>query len=957
MPEPKTNIKNFKDYLSRSGLINFYESLDGIFILIEPSTTEIVYENPYSAKFFLQETNKTKDLIQRFSPFEQKAIQNIIDKINGKEAENGSVKISVKNGNEIILRFQKVVIGKKELIVVFSTQKDCVIPQLVRLEKNYLNTLYKISKLTSKIRENEEDAFSQIVNEIAGIFSSGTIWIRLKINGKFYVSENFNNKNRIFSQRIKTPYKTGGYMEIGLTEKDSRLKGIYFTVEEEKVFDEIIERIEDALLQKYLHEKLAQNEERYRSIIQRAIDAIIVTDEIGDVIDANIKSEELFGLSKEELFQKNIAELIPEFNHEEIIELLNSVNNSGRNSSGLIEKNIAKKRKQIRVEISVASWKAENKNYFSFFIRDITQRKKNEEQIIYRSKFEQLLARISARFIEGGISNIEKNIEYALKKLGLFLGSEHACVYILDKNKLTCQFEWAISKDKRIIDLSNNLEIRSFSDILNTLTRNSAIVFSRRNAPKKILPFLRIRKIKSVLSLALYNSDDFIGFISFEFADKFYKMNRNDLSLLMLFSKMIGSEIRQFFGEIERRKIESQMRKLQEAIKQSANAIVITDINGNIEYVNPKFEEITKYSFDEVKGKNPKILKSGYTSKEEYEKLWKTITSGKEWKGIFKNRAKDGTYFWENAIITPVFNEKGEITNFLAVKENITENIKMKNQLDLARKMEAIGQLAAGVAHEINTPMQFISDNTEFVANSFQSLSAALKEMSEKFYELLDKETAQKVNNAIEEIKEKYDWNFILEEIPAALEQSNEGIERVTKIIKTLKDFSHPSLDAKSRADINKAINDTVLISRNAWKYVAEMETNLSKEIPPVNCYVDKLNQAILNIIVNAAQAIEEKFGKNNSEKGLIKVETYKEDNFAVIKISDNGIGIPKENLDKIFDPFFTTKEVGKGTGQGLALVHDIIVNKHKGEIYVESEPKVGTVFTIKIPINEEENE
>lgn len=189
------------------------------------------------------------------------------------------------------------------------------------------------------------------------------------------------------------------------------------------------------------------------------------------------------------------------------------------------------------------------------------------------------------------------------------------------------------------------------------------------------------------------------------------------------------------------------------------------------------------------------------------------------------------------------------------------------------------------------------------------------------------------------------------------MEQSNEGIERVTKIIKTLKDFSHPSLDAKAQADINKAISDTILISRNAWKYVAEVKTNLSPDIPNVNCYVDKLNQAVLNIIVNAAQAIEEKFRGNNSEKGLIKVETYKEDNFAVIKISDNGIGIPKENLDKIFDPFFTTKEVGKGTGQGLALVHDIIVNKHNGEIYVESESNVGTVFTIKIPINGEENE
>jgi signal transduction histidine kinase len=264
--------------------------------------------------------------------------------------------------------------------------------------------------------------------------------------------------------------------------------------------------------------------------------------------------------------------------------------------------------------------------------------------------------------------------------------------------------------------------------------------------------------------------------------------------------------------------------------------------------------------------------------------------------------------------------------------------------------MEAIGALAAGIAHEINTPMQFISDNTNFIKESFESFSEYLMELNLK---LLEDEniTIEELQEFNKQKEEELDLNFLMEEIPEAIGQTIEGIERVTKIIKSMKEFSHPSSKDKVLTDLNKNIENTVTITKNEWKYAAEVEMNLSSELPLVKCLPDEINQVLLNITVNAAQAIEEKLGKHPESKGKISFSTFVEGDFAVITIEDSGIGIPKENLQKIFDPFFTTKDIGRGTGQGLAIAMDIIVNKHGGILDVESEPNVGSKFTIKLPI------
>ncbi len=201
---------------------------------------------------------------------------------------------------------------------------------------------------------------------------------------------------------------------------------------------------------------------------------------------------------------------------------------------------------------------------------------------------------------------------------------------------------------------------------------------------------------------------------------------------------------------------------------------------------------------------------------------------------------------------------------------------------------------------------------------------------------------------------EEADLDFLMEEIPPALEQALTGIERVSKIVRAMKEFSHPGSEEKNAVDINRAIENTITVARNEWKYVAEMKLDLAPDLPLVPCLVGEFNQVILNIIVNAAQAIAGVVGDNSGRKGLITVTTRNADGWAEIRVSDTGPGIPPEAQARIFDPFFTPKDVGKGTGQGLALAHSVIVDKHGGALTFETEEGKGTTFIIRIPLSKE---
>jgi signal transduction histidine kinase len=264
-----------------------------------------------------------------------------------------------------------------------------------------------------------------------------------------------------------------------------------------------------------------------------------------------------------------------------------------------------------------------------------------------------------------------------------------------------------------------------------------------------------------------------------------------------------------------------------------------------------------------------------------------------------------------------------------------------------SQKLEAIGQLAAGIAHEINTPIQYIGDNLRFLKLSMESIIAVLKAYKEVIEVTGPKgDTAKKLL----ETEEKADLDYLLEETPRAIQQSLEGVERISNIVLSVKSFAHPGIQERVQFDINKSIESTVNVSRNAWKYVADMELKLDPNIPLVFGYPGEFNQVILNLIINAVHAIEDAKLKTG-QKGKITISTSIEKDSVLITIADTGKGIPKEIQHRIFEPFFTTKDPGKGTGQGLAIAHRYIVELHKGQIYFVSEESKGTTFFVKIPI------
>lgn len=315
-----------------------------------------------------------------------------------------------------------------------------------------------------------------------------------------------------------------------------------------------------------------------------------------------------------------------------------------------------------------------------------------------------------------------------------------------------------------------------------------------------------------------------------------------------------------------------------------------------------------------------------------------------------------GNSRWMHAVKVPMEISGDNSRYILGIVTDLTERKELENRLRHSQKMESIGQLAAGIAHEINTPTQYVSDNTLFVRDSFSSI----KELLEKYNELLNVAKVtnldRKLVTEIEDRIERCDLDFLLEEVPQAVEQSLEGVLRISKIVQSMRTFAHPGAMEKQPTDINKAIESTVLVAHNEWKYVAELETAYDATLPLVPCLLDEFNRVILNMVINATHSISEVVGKDPRVRGKLTIKTKRiGDEWVEIQISDTGTGIPPEVQNRIFDPFFTTKEVGKGTGQGLAISHNVIVEKHGGEITFETERGFGTTFSIRLPLKTEE--
>ncbi len=428
---------------------------------------------------------------------------------------------------------------------------------------------------------------------------------------------------------------------------------------------------------------------------------------------------------------------------------------------------------------------------------------------------------------------------------------------------------------------------------------------------------------------------------------------------------VMASRIRQMFSESEQRaaaeherlaqvvsrrerELERSKEELQRIVETTNATPFVLDVErARFAYVGPQIEEALGITVPEClcDGVLDRIAPRDRAA--ELRELLDTATDSFEVESEILR--VDGAPIEVRWVVSVPETESGRLLRGLVL--DVSEQRAMQRELAQAQKLESIGQLAAGIAHEINTPTQYVGDNTRFLEDAFESLRMVI-DCAEGVADRVDQNRGDLAE--IEEMRralDEADVPYLREEVPRAISQSLHGIERVRRIVQSMKEFSHPGVDGKTSVDLNRAIESTITVATNEWKYVADVEMEFDQTLPPITCLVSEINQAVLNIVINAAHAIADTDRVASGGKGAIIVSTRRVGECVELRIRDNGPGIPDDVQGRIFDPFFTTKEVGRGTGQGLAIAHNIVVKRHGGSLEFQSAIGEGTSFVITLPI------
>lgn len=370
-------------------------------------------------------------------------------------------------------------------------------------------------------------------------------------------------------------------------------------------------------------------------------------------------------------------------------------------------------------------------------------------------------------------------------------------------------------------------------------------------------------------------------------------------------------------------------------------------------FINQKAFQLTGYTSDEIlSGQGWFALIHSDDRPKVQAAFDKCNRNGRGFEIEYRIVKKDGKIADVIDRVDPAFNDKAEVAGFYGICMDITGKKQARRDLERTQMLQNLGKLTAGIAHEINTPIQFIGDNLRFLSDSFNDVITLLDEYQALKLAAVGVVAKDKLEN-VKNAEDKADLGFIAGEIPQAIKQSIDGIKTVSSMIAAMRDFSHIDERRIAFADLTKALNSTIAILRNEIKYVADVKTQIADSLPMVMCCVDDIQQVFLNLIINASHSMKDVIN-SGGKRGLITVSSSVQGENVVFSISDTGTGIPEDIRQKIFEPFFTTKGHCQGTGQGLAIVHSIITEKHRGRLELETEEGVGTTFTIYLPIDGE---
>lgn len=713
------------------------------------------------------------------------------------------------------------------------------------------------------------------------------------------------------------------------------------------------DRIEQAVHQRAneFRESMATTE----VIIANALDAHILMDQEGTIMGWNPQAERIFGWSGEQVIGRRLSETIVPPGYREAHERgLRHFVETGEGP--VLNKRIEiaglhKAGHEFPVEISITAVSKQEGYAFSAFIRDITQRKEQECRQAVEHAITQLLSESNS--LEAAAPDI-------LRTVCVNLDWSVGAMWKLDQEGqvLRCIEVWScrdadsaefIERTRRSgfalgIGLPGRVWQSRKVEWIADITRDS-------NFPR--VPYAATAGLRAGFAFPITSHDQVYGVMEF-----FAKVPREpDRKLLDMVENLAG-QLSQFLARTrEEQKVRVAKDQAEQAAREKAQILAtveaffigVTD-QGIISEWTGRAEDIFGISLRDAIGRPLRDLPIEWGWDEILEALRKagdTLTKVQ----LHKTRltvpgAKEK---FIKLTVSPLCEDRG--VGYVIMGEDITERLVLEHDLAQAQKLESIGQLAAGIAHEINTPTQFVGDNVRFLSDSFSDIGRLLDQYQRLLAAAKTGACPKDLIETCEAANRGADLEYLLAEIPKAITQSAEGIGRVATIVRAMKEFAHPGNTEKVAVNLNKAIESTVTVARNEWKYVADLETKLDPSLPPVPCLVGEFNQVVLNMIVNATHAIADAV-KGTGQKGTITIATGLVGKFAEIRITDTGTGIPEAIRHKIFDPFFTTKGVGKGTGQGLAIARSVVVDKHGGTITVDSEVGKGATFIIRLPLH-----
>lgn len=590
--------------------------------------------------------------------------------------------------------------------------------------------------------------------------------------------------------------------------------------------------------------------------------------------------------------------------------------------------------------------------------QEIKERQKAETALQHKLEIEKVIAEISALFINIAPDNLDQIINSLLKRTGEFLTVERSYIFLLseDQTYLVNSHEWCAPGIEAYREQLQHVSVEILPWWMEKLYRfeyiniNSLAELPPQAAVEKSL--LEFQNISAVLVVPLVYSNRLIGYVGFNTVAKPQKWSEEHIEMLKVIAGMVGNVLVRIRYEqslaAEKELLKTTMRSINEGLIVldpdrrvlliNDRAIALTGWNGAavqgesfsrvFNIIEPKNAEVADNPLAVIK---KRMLSYGYTDP-------LTLLSRK------------GDRFSITVSAAEIRDGRHDNMGHVIVFQDITEKQKIEAQLALSQKLRALGQMAAGIAHEINTPLQFIGDNLHYVKESFAD-TARLKEL---FFDIISRGEKNQETDLAVIFKEFYrdtKMERYIDEVPMALDEALEGIERVNSIVTAMKDYSHSIVGEKKPADLNRAIINTVTLSRSEWKNIALVDLDLDEKLPSVNCEVSALSQVFLNIIINAVHAIEEAVNLGNRRRGRITISSRRQDGQVIITFTNNGVPIPGEQISRIFDPFFTTKDVGQGSGQGLAIAYDIVTNRHGGAIEVASGETGNTTFTITLPL------